>query len=590
MLKKVSYRDVARFTWHYWGRQKGKLAVIAAGMAAASAIDVIFPVIMGKLIDAITKAANDPALLWGSVVPLFVFFLVQGFIYHGIRNGTLLVWNSFAIKTLYAIEEETFRKVQRFSADWHANAFAGATVRKITRGKWSFDLYEDILFINLYPALLVLVFVVGTMFFRWPLMGAVTLVSSLLYMGINIYTVMTINAPLFKASAARDTRVGASMADSVTANPVVKSFGAEAREDRIFGRVMKSWRMRAYRSWQTAVLTDLLRRVLSEIMAGVMIGTALYLWTQGKATAGDVVFVLTSFMLLSMYLRALGDQISNLQKAMSDMEDVVHFWLREDEMRDKPDAKILEVREGRIEFDAVRFIYKSKIEPLFDNLSVDIRPGERVALVGHSGSGKTSFVKLLQRLYDVQGGAIRIDGQDIAGVRQESLRQNIALVQQEPILFHRSIAANIAYGRPGASMEQIMEAARQAYAHDFVAELPEGYYTLVGERGVKLSGGERQRVAIARAILADAPILVLDEATSSLDSVSEHYIQKALENLVKGKTTITVAHRLATIQDADRILVFDRGRIVAEGTHAALIQTSAIYRELYEMQILDKVS
>ncbi|MCD8497987.1 MAG: ABC transporter ATP-binding protein/permease [Alphaproteobacteria bacterium] len=540
--------------------------------------------------DAITKAADDTSLLWASVMPLFFLFLAQGFVYHSIRNGTLLVWNIFAIRTLHAIEEETFCKVQRFSSDWHANAFAGATVRKITRGKWSFDLYEDILFINLYPALLVLVFVIITMAVQWPLMGLVTALSALLYMGINIYTVMTINAPLFKASAARDTRVGASMADSITANAVVKSFGAESREDRIFGRVMRSWRLRAFRSWQTAVLTDLLRRYLSELMGGAIIGTAIYLWAHGQASAGDVVFAFTSYMLLSMYLRALGDQVSNLQKAMSDMEDVVSFWLREDEMRDRPGAKALVVTEGCITFDDVRFIYKSKIDPLFDGLNVDIAPGERVALVGHSGSGKTSFVKLLQRLYDVQGGEIRIDGQNIAGVTQESLRANIALVQQEPILFHRSIAANISYGRPGASMEEIMEAAKQAYAHDFIASLPEGYYTLVGERGVKLSGGERQRVAIARAVLADAPILVLDEATSSLDSVSEHYIQKALENLVKGKTTITVAHRLATIQDADRILVFDKGRIVAEGPHAELIKTSPIYRELYEMQILDKVS
>lgn len=588
MLKKVSYRDVADFTWHYWGRQKGKLALVALGMGAASAIDVVFPVIMGWLIDEIGRAANDPARIWSGVVPLFAAFLIQGFIYHGIRNGTLFIWNGFAINNLHAIEEESFRKVQRFSSDWHANAFAGATVRKITRGKWSFDLYEDILFINLYPALLVLIFITGTMFARWPVMGMVTLLSSLIYMAINIYTVMKINAPLFRASAMRDTRLGASMADSITANPVVKSFGAERREDRIFGFAMRSWRIRAFKSWQTAVLTDLLRRYLSEVMAGAMVGTAIYLWAQGQATAGDVVFVLTSFMLLSHYLRALGDQVSNLQKAMSDMEDVVSFWLREDEMRDAPGAPDLEVREGAITFDRVRFIYKSKTDPLFDDLNVAIKPGEHIALVGHSGSGKTSFVKLLQRLYDVQGGAISIDGQNIASVTQESLRRNIALVQQEPILFHRSIAANIAYARPTARMEEIIKAAKQAYAHDFIAELPLGYQTLVGERGVKLSGGERQRVAIARAILADAPILILDEATSSLDSLSEHYIQKALENLVQGKTTITVAHRLATIRDADRILVFDRGRIVAEGPHDELVKTSPLYRELYQMQALVK--
>ena len=203
-----------------------------------------------------------------------------------------------------------------------------------------------------------------------------------------------------------------------------------------------------------------------------------------------------------------------------------------------------------------------------DGLSVDIRAGERVGLVGRSGSGKTTFVKLIQRLYDVTGGTILIDGQDIAKATQASLRSQIAIVQQEPILFHRSLAENIAYGRPGASMAEIEQAARLANAHDFILRLPKGYGTLVGERGVKLSGGERQRVAMARAFLADAPILILDEATSSLDSESEALIQQAMERLMEGRTTIVIAHRLSTVRSLDRILVFDHGRIVEEGTHA----------------------
>ena len=202
------------------------------------------------------------------------------------------------------------------------------------------------------------------------------------------------------------------------------------------------------------------------------------------------------------------------------------------------------------------------------DLSVTIRAGERVGLVGRSGSGKTTFVKLVQRLYDVTGGRVLIDGQDIAKATQHSLRSQIAIVQQEPILFHRSLAENIAYGRPGASLEAIEQAARLANAHDFIVRLPKGYGTLVGERGVKLSGGERQRVALARAFLADAPVLILDEATSSLDSESEALIQQAMERLMKGRTSIVIAHRLSTVRSLDRILVFDRGEIVEQGTHA----------------------
>jgi ATP-binding cassette subfamily B protein len=248
-------------------------------------------------------------------------------------------------------------------------------------------------------------------------------------------------------------------------------------------------------------------------------------------------------------------------------------------------ARPIDIQGGRIVFDDVTFHYGGHRAPLYDGLSVDIRAGERVGLVGRSGSGKTTFVKLVQRLYDVSAGSILIDGQDIADATQQSLRSQIAIVQQEPILFHRSLAENIAYGRPGASMAAIEQAARLANAHEFILRLPKGYGTLVGERGVKLSGGERQRVALARAFLADAPVLILDEATSSLDSESEALIQQAMERLMKGRTSIVIAHRLSTVRSLDRILVFDRGQIVEQGTHATLANRSGgIYRGLFERQ------
>ena len=245
----------------------------------------------------------------------------------------------------------------------------------------------------------------------------------------------------------------------------------------------------------------------------------------------------------------------------------------------------LEVGGGAIRFEWVRFHYGNHAAPLFDDLSVTIAAGERVALVGHSGSGKTTFVKLLQRLHEIQAGRILIDGQDIARASLASLREAIALVPQEPVLFHRSLAENIAYARPDASQGEIARAARLAHADGFIERLPLGYATLVGERGVKLSGGERQRVAIARAILADRPILVLDEATSSLDSEAEQLIQDALEHLMAGRTTLVIAHRLSTVRKVDRILVFERGRIVEQGPHRALLaRPDGRYRGLYLMQ------
>jgi ATP-binding cassette subfamily B protein len=236
----------------------------------------------------------------------------------------------------------------------------------------------------------------------------------------------------------------------------------------------------------------------------------------------------------------------------------------------------------------VTFHYGKHETALYRDFSVTIPAGQRLGLVGHSGSGKTTFAKLIQRLYDVSGGAIRIDGHDIRDMTQSSLRQQIAIVQQEPILFHRSLAENIAYARPGATRAEIIEAAKLASAHDFIAALPKGYETMVGERGVKLSGGERQRVAIARAFLADSPILILDEATSSLDSESEMLIQRAMERLMVGRTTIVIAHRLSTVRALDRLLVFDKGRIVEEGTHETLVaREGGIYRRLFERQALE---
>ena len=252
---------------------------------------------------------------------------------------------------------------------------------------------------------------------------------------------------------------------------------------------------------------------------------------------------------------------------------------------DRVDARPIAIDTGAIRFDDVTFRYAGQERALYEHLTVIIPAGQRVGLVGPSGSGKTSFVKLIQRLYDVDAGRVTIDGQNVAQVTQRSLRQQVAIVPQEPVLFHRTLADNIGYGRPDATQAEVEQAARLANAHAFITALPKGYRTLVGERGVKLSGGERQRVAIARAFLADAPILIFDEATSSLDSESKAAIQQAMERLMVGRTAIVIAHRLSTVRSLDRILVFSNGRIVEDGSHEALLLTeNGHYRRLFERQ------
>jgi ATP-binding cassette, subfamily B, bacterial len=486
------------------------------------------------------------------------------------------------------VARDAFIRVQRFSTDWHANSFAGSTVRKITRGMWALDLYNDTILMALLPSLSVLLGSMILLGSYWPSLGLVVAAGTAIYVPMIIWLSTHYIAPAARVSNAWDTRVGGTLADAMSCNAVVKSFGAEAREDARLERVINRWRTRVRRTWLRSIHTAAAQFAVLLCLRASVIGGSLLLWIAGRASPGDVTYVLTSYYIIHAYLRDVGMHVNNLQRSVNDMEELVAIQDEPIGLADAPGAKRIDIEGGRIVFEEVTFHYGGHRAPLYDGLSVDIRAGERVGLVGRSGSGKTTFVKLVQRLYDVSGGRILIDDQDIAKATQHSLRSQIAIVQQDPILFHRTLSENIAYGRPGASMAAIEQAARLANAHEFILRLPNGYGTLVGERGVKLSGGERQRVALARAFLADAPVLILDEATSSLDSESEALIQQAMERLMKGRTSIVIAHRLSTVRSLDRILVFDRGEIVEQGSHAALTaRAGGIYRGLFERQVTE---
>jgi ATP-binding cassette subfamily B protein len=386
-------------------------------------------------------------------------------------------------------------------------------------------------------------------------------------------------------AAAMDSEIGAYLADAITSNATVKTFGAERREAARFAGTAKAWREAAVRSWNRAVLTGGMLNALLVLLQAGLTGLLVLLWSRHQAQAGDVAFAITAFLLMSGYLRNFGENVRNLQKGLDDTEAVAGYMRTAPQVADRPGADAFRRGKGEIVFDRVTFQYKGQDEALYDRFTLAIPAGERVALVGPTGSGKSTFVKLIQRLYDLQAGRILIDGVDIAGVAQASLRRSVAVVPQDPALFHRTIAENIAYSRPDATAQEIALAARRARAHDFICALPHGYDTLVGERGVKLSGGERQRVAIARAFLADAPVLVLDEATSSLDVETEVKVQAATEELMAGRTTIVIAHRLSTVRRADRILVFEEGRVVEEGRHVDLVALGGAYARLHAVTL-----
>ncbi|NNU58912.1 ABC transporter ATP-binding protein [Ochrobactrum soli] len=580
-----AFRNVLGYTFSHWRSQPLRLALMIIGMLLATAADVLTPLYSGRLVDALSLSGDSA---WNSAIEALVILLALGALALITRQLTFYVITDFTLKIMSDMAASSFHKLQRFSTDWHANAFAGSTVRKVSRAMWALDLLNDTLIIALLPSLLMLLGSVALLSWYWPLMGLLVAIGSVLFIVCTIVISLGFVAPAATLANSWDTRMGGSLADAISCNAVVKAFGAESREDVRLSKVVTKWRSRTRRTWLIGTLNGFIQGANLLVMRGVVIAFALYLWSQGKATAGDITFVLTAFFMLQGYLRDVGMHIRNLQRSVNDMEELVEIEAQPYGIADRSGAPAIRIGAGEITFDHVTFHYGNHEAALYRDFSVKIDAGERVGLVGHSGSGKTTFVKLIQRLYDVNDGAIRIDGQTIADVTQASLRSQIAIVQQEPILFHRTLAENIAYARPGATQAEIEEAARLASAHDFITRLPKGYATLVGERGVKLSGGERQRVAIARAFLANAPVLILDEATSSLDSESEVLIQQAMERLMVGRTTLVIAHRLSTVRALDRLLVFDKGRIIEEGDHDALIRKpGGIYRRLFERQALE---
>ncbi|KQP54260.1 multidrug ABC transporter ATP-binding protein [Methylobacterium sp. Leaf111] len=578
-----AYRAVLAFLVRQWRSRFRLLGGVVAAIVGSTLADVFLPLFAGRLVDALSAVDRASARLDALVA--FAAMGGLGLVTLGLRHVAWSLVVPLTLSTMQTVAQAGFHRVQRLSTEWHANSFSGSTVRKVSRGMWALEGLNDTLLLELLPAFVVLVGTMLLLGLQWPVMGLVIGLGSLIYLGIVVALATRVIAPAAQLSNVWDSRLGGALSDAVGANAVVKAFGAEAREDARLARLLGKWNRRTHRTWMRITWSITAQFALLLLLRTAIVGTALWLWWTGAATPGDVAYVLTTYFVVHGYLRDIGSQINRVQRGVNEMEELVALEAEPYGVADRPGATALVAKGGDLRFDRVTFHYAGHATPLYRDLSVHIPAGQRVGLVGRSGSGKTTFVKLVQRLYDVTGGRVCIEGRDVAGVTQASLRAHIAIVPQEPVLFHRSLAENIAYARPGASADEIARAARLANAHDFIARLPQGYATLVGERGVKLSGGERQRVALARAFLADAPILILDEATSSLDSESEALIQEAMERLMRGRTAIVIAHRLSTVRALDRILVFDGGRIVEDGTHDDLrVRPGGRYRALFERQ------
>lgn len=578
--KELSPVEVFKFSAKLWRKQPKKLVVILTALIVAALLEASLPSSLSYLLTVI-KTSTDASKILGALG----IFLGNYFAFVILFNIAYLIYNVFETKTFNTLLDDVFTHVQHLSEHFFVNTFTGSIITKIKRGRDKIETFEDQILLRLLPTAVILLGSTFFLAFRFPMLALLLAVYLVAIVIVSIVMVLRVAGPAQADYANAEDGFGAHLADTVAGINTTKTYAQEDLEASRFYQVTRKLRAKNLRAYHKGNAASFTQQLLLGGMLALLLSGGTWYFLNGRATIEDMAYLALAYTIIQSYIREVGENIKNLLTASYDLHAVIGLLRETPQVKDLPNAKKLTVNEGTITFDKVSFTYPGKNSAAFRGLSVSIKGGERVALVGHSGSGKTTFVRLVQRLYDVQKGGIYIDGQNVQQVTQASLRSNIALVPQDPILFHRSLEDNIAYAKPRASLKEIRTAAKKAHIDNFIMSLPQQYETLVGERGVKLSGGERQRVAIARAILADRPIFILDEATSSLDSVSEKAIQDALHILTHGRTSIMIAHRLSTIQEADRILVFEEGKIVEEGTHEDLVKKDkGIYANFFRMQ------
>ncbi len=577
---------ILRLSFEYWQRHPLSIAFILVSMLGITAIEVMLPVFTGNMINAITTTSHEHS----SPFNILLAIVALGVIHLTIRDLILRTVNRLTSSVIQDMTQRAFWHVQRLSTDWHSSNLLGETIRKITRGTWAIDSINEIILVEATPTFMVLLIATVLLSINWPIIGLITMIGVFLFVSVSLYLTSCYVIPAAQQASTVDSELSGRIADAIAGNAIVKSFGAELREDTSIAQATELWRQRTVEAWDRSVNSGSIQNLIVVALNAVVLYVSLSQWQRGLVTVGGLAYVMTTHALIHSHLRDIGLHARILQRAVGEMEEFAGLVSSPLDPKDSLDAPSISISRGQIDFKAVSFRYPGQPRSIYDRISLTIHAGERVGIVGRSGSGKSTFIKLLQRHYDLEDGNILIDDQDISKVTQESLRHQIALVPQEPMLFHRTLAENIAYGKPNATMTQIIHAAKQAYAHDFISQLPNAYNTPVGERGVRLSGGERQRIALARAILTNAPILVLDEATSNLDGVSESLIQNAIEELISDRTTIIVAHRLSIMQKVDRILVFDHGKLVEQGAHAELsMKKDGHYYHLLQSQAMEPV-
>ncbi len=572
---------VFRVYWAHAKKYPRTLALTGLSAITLQAAMLAGPLYMRNFFNLLAK--NSPSEeIYNQLVHILVFVVGVWLLDWASRRLQEWAVMHFETHTMEDLSRNAFGYLLDHSHNFFISNFAGSLTHKVNKFARSFERLADAIALQFFPTILFVSGAIVVLYLRQPILGVALLIWTLLFVWFQI-AVARWRQPIRTATAEADTRVTATLADAISNQSTITLFSGETFERTRAADVLAIWRKLTARLWiADGWIWSGIGLFMIAIEGGLIYG-GLHYWRLGLLTIGD--FVLIQAYLITTFDRlvAINRELRGFYSALAEGGEMVAILETPHDIQDVPSAKELVVSVGEIRFDDVSFDFHKGTSVLQD-LHLIIQGGERLALVGPSGAGKSTITKLLLRLYDLSQGQIRIDGQDISAVTQNSLRNAISFVPQEPVLFHRSLMENIRYGKRDATDEEVLDAARRAHCHEFISRLPQKYDTLVGERGVKLSGGERQRVAIARAILKNSPILILDEATSSLDSESESYIQDALQTLMKNKTVIVIAHRLSTIMKMDRIVVIEGGTIAATGTHNDLLSQGGLYKKLWSIQ------
>jgi len=577
-----------RFLPYLWPADDAGLRarVVAAMMLviAAKAITLIMPFAYKGAIDHMAPELQPQAGIAVALVVAYAAARFGGVLFDNLRN---VAFERVGQEATRRLAQNVFVHLHRLSLRFHLNRRTGGVAKVIERGTKSIDTMLYFLLFNIAPTVIELTAVCVIFFLKFGAgLVAATLVMVVLYIWFT-RTVTEWRNQLRRDMVDLDTGAVSHAVDSLLNFETVKYFGAEDREARRYGEAMRSYARAAVKSENSLAALNIGQSLITNLMMGGAMAFTVWGWSEGRFTTGDVVLVNTLLAQLFRPLDLLGMVYRTIRQGAIDMEAMFALIDTPEEIVDAPGARPLRVESGEVRFENVRFGYDPERE-ILHGVSFTIPAGKTLAIVGPTGAGKSTIARLLFRFYDTTGGRITIDGQDIAHVTQESLRHAIGIVPQDMVLFNDTIGYNIAYGREGADRAAVERAAAEAAIHDFIASLPKGYDTRVGERGLKLSGGEKQRVAIARTLLKDPPVLILDEATSALDSRTEASIQQVLGEVSRRRTTVIVAHRLSTVVDADEIIVLEGGRIAEQGSHAALLAQGGLYAQMWARQAMER--